>query len=141
MASVRRVEPPERPGASSLDHVPGGPWEFDDDVTHVFDDMLERSIPQYDTMRGLVFEVGKRFVPPGGTVVDLGCSRGEALAPFVDTFGDECSYVGVEVSPPMLDVCRKRFASRTRGRTVLVARLSTCAPGTPTPTRRSRSRS
>ncbi len=112
MASSARVEPPERAGATSLDHLPGGPWEFDDEVTHVFDDMLERSIPQYDTMRGLVFEVGKRFVRPGATVIDLGCSRGEALAPFVHTFGNECSYVGVEVSPPMLDVCRKRFASQ-----------------------------
>jgi tRNA (cmo5U34)-methyltransferase len=73
--------------------------------------MLERSIPQYDTMRGLVFELGRRFVTDGATVVDLGCSRGGALAPFVATFGTRASYVGVEVSPPMLDACRKRFSS------------------------------
>ena len=101
---------PEGWSRTSLQHVPRGPWEFDDEVTQVFDDMLERSIPEYDTMRGLVFELGKRFVQPGTAVVDLGCSRGEALAPFVHTYGDECSYVGVEVSPPMLDVCHQRFA-------------------------------
>ena len=94
----------------SLGHLPAGTWAFDDEVTNVFDDMLERSIPQYDTMRGLVFELGKEFVPAHGTVVDLGCSRGGALAPFVATFGDQASYVGVEVSTPMLDACRKRFA-------------------------------
>jgi tRNA (cmo5U34)-methyltransferase len=99
----------ERP--VSLGHLPTGPWAFDDDVTNVFDDMLERSIPQYDTMRGLVYELGKEFLSAGGTVVDLGCSRGEALAPFVATFGARASYVGVEVSPPMLEACRKRFAS------------------------------
>jgi tRNA (cmo5U34)-methyltransferase len=95
----------------SLGHLPAGPWAFDDEVTNVFDDMLERSIPQYDTMRSLVFELGKEFVPANGTVVDLGCSRGGALAPFVAAFGDQAAYVGVEVSPPMLDACRKRFTA------------------------------
>ena len=99
-----------REDSVSLGHLPAGPWAFDDEVTSIFDDMLERSIPQYDTMRGLVFELGKEFVPANGTVVDLGCSRGGALAPFVATFGDQASYVGVEISPAMLDACRKRFA-------------------------------
>jgi tRNA (cmo5U34)-methyltransferase len=94
----------------SVGHLPGATWEFDDEVTRVFDDMLQRSIPQYDTMRGLVFELGTRYVPDAGLVVDLGCSRGAALAPFVAEFGDRASYVGVEVSPPMLAACRKRFA-------------------------------
>ena len=72
--------------------------------------MLRRSIPEYEAMRGVVFEVGRRFVQPGTAVVDLGCSRGEALAPFVDEFGDAAQYVGVEVSPPMLEASRRRFA-------------------------------
>src|SRR5205823_2452081 len=99
-----------RVSSVSLGHVPDGRWRFDDEVTRVFDDMLERSIPQYDTMRRLVFQVGKRFVQPDGLIVDLGSSRGEALAPFVRTFGDTASYVGVEVSRPMLEACGRRFA-------------------------------
>jgi tRNA (cmo5U34)-methyltransferase len=79
-------------------------------VTRVFDDMLRRSIPQYEAMRSVVFEVGRRFVRPGTAVVDLGCSRGEALAPFVDEVGAAARYVGVEVSAPMLAACRRRFA-------------------------------
>jgi tRNA (cmo5U34)-methyltransferase len=102
----------------SLGHLPDGRWAFDDEVTRVFDDMLERSIPQYDTMRGLVFQLGRRFVADGGTVVDLGCSRGGALAPFVATFGDRASYVGIEVSPPMLEASRRRFASELDAGTV-----------------------
>ena len=130
MSSNAHAETGGRGSPSSLDHRPRGPWEFDDEVTQVFDDMLERSIPQYDTMRGLVFEVGKRFVRPGAAVVDLGCSRGEALAPFVHTFGADCTYVGVEVSPPMLDVCRRRFEREvTAGRmSVLDLDLRTAYP-------------
>src|ERR1700748_2720129 len=104
-------ERPSLPDAAvSLGHTPDGSWGFDDEVTRVFDDMLTRSIPQYDTMRGLVLEVGKRFAGAGSVIVDLGASRGEALAPFVHSLGDAASYVAVEVSPPMLDVCRRRFA-------------------------------
>jgi tRNA (cmo5U34)-methyltransferase len=89
--------------------LPTGKWEFDADVTAVFDDMLSRSIPNYDTMRDLVFDVGRRFVVPGRGIVDLGCSRGEALRPFVDLFGDLNYYLGIDVSDPMLDAARKRF--------------------------------
>ena len=40
---------------SSLGHTPTGRrWEFDTSVTAVFDDMLRRSIPQYEVMRHVV---------------------------------------------------------------------------------------
>ncbi len=90
--------------------MPAGRWQFDHDVTAAFDDMLQRSIPQYDLMRRLCFDLGAEFVRERTAVVDLGCSRGEALAPFVDRFGATCRYVGVEVSEPMLTAARERFA-------------------------------
>jgi tRNA (cmo5U34)-methyltransferase len=75
--------------------------------------MLARSIPQYGAMREAVFDLASRFVQPQTAVVDLGCSRGEALAPFVQTFGDANRFIGVEVSPPMLAAARERFADAT----------------------------
>lgn len=94
---------------SSLGHQPGDRWAFDEDVSRVFDDMLQRSIPHYESMRGVVFEVGRRFVRPNTVIVDLGCSHGEALSPFIEAFGPTARYVGVEVSAPMLQACRHRF--------------------------------
>ncbi len=89
---------------------PPGKWTFDADVTRVFDDMLARSIPQYEVMRQACFELACRYVQPQTTLVDLGCARGEALAPFVEKFGAFNQYVGIEVSPPMLQAARERFA-------------------------------
>ncbi len=88
---------------------PEGRWTFDESVTAAFGDMLARSIPSYLEMRRLCFELGCRFVRDRTAVVDLGCSRGEAMAPFVDRFGATVQHVGVEVSPPMLAACRERF--------------------------------
>ena len=91
--------------------MPGQTWAFDESVTHVFDDMLERSIPQYQEMRRLVFDVGCQFVQPKTEIVDLGCSRGEALVPFMDRFGAHNRYYGCDVSDPMLAAARERFAA------------------------------
>lgn len=85
-------------------------WQFDDEVTRVFDDMLRRSIPQYEIMRRAVFDIACHFCQDRTAIVDLGCSRGEALAPLVDKFGAHNQFVGIEISEPMLEACRQRFA-------------------------------
>ncbi len=86
-----------------------GEWAFDQEVTNAFDDMLARSIPQYETMRGLVARLAEEYVRPGTHVVDLGCSRGEAMAPLVGRFRREAKFVGVEVSEPMRKAAEARF--------------------------------
>lgn len=94
-----------------LDEVmPEGAWAFNEDVTTVFDDMLARSIPQYNDMRQATFEIGRRFVRSGTAIIDLGCSKGTALLPFVGTFGDRVHFIGCEISEPMVDAARTTFA-------------------------------
>jgi tRNA (cmo5U34)-methyltransferase len=96
---------------TSIGHKPASEkWEFDESVTSCFDDMLERSIPQYRIMREAVFNIACRYAQHKTPIVDLGCSRGEALAPFVNKFGVYNRHIGVETSKPMLEACRKRFA-------------------------------
>ncbi len=94
--------------------LPAGRWAFDEGVTEVFDDMLARSVPQHDALRRACFDLGSRFVVPQTDVVDLGCSRGAALAPFVERFGAYNHFVGVEVSRPMLQAAGERFAGYVR---------------------------
>jgi tRNA (cmo5U34)-methyltransferase len=107
-----------------IDHtLPEGKWAFDDYVTDVFDDMLRRSVPMHDVMRKAVFDIGKKFVVPHSDIVDLGCSRGEALAPFVYKFGALNRFVGVEVSEPMLEASRQRFSKLIEGGVVEIRNL------------------
>jgi tRNA (cmo5U34)-methyltransferase len=96
---------------SSLGHMPQGRWAFDEAVTAVFSDMLTRSIPQYEVMRKSVFDLGMSVAQPGTAIVDLGCSRGDGLAPFVKTLGNRNRYLGVDVSQPMLAAARQRFSA------------------------------
>ncbi len=89
--------------------VPKTPWAFDAEVTDAFPDMLRRSIPQYDVMRDAVTAVAKRFLENGQLLLDLGCSRGDAMAPLIKAFGEKRRYYGVEVFDPMLEAAKARF--------------------------------
>lgn len=98
-------------------------WAFDAQVTAVFDNMLERSIPQYPVMRQACVDLACGFIQPDTDVVDLGCSRGEALAPLIDRHAEQNRFVGVEVSPPMLEAARARFAADIAGGSVAIEPL------------------
>ena len=100
--------------------VPRGAWQFDQEVTAVFDDMLQRSIPQYNAMRMVTFEVGRRFVQPGTAIIDMGCSRGQALLPFVSTFSAANEYIGLEISEPMIEAARQNFSCHPHGKRVSI---------------------
>jgi len=113
--------------ASSRKHQPRGQkWRFDGEVTRVFDDMLARSIPQYDVMRDAVTALAVRYADPRrGAIVDLGCSRGEALYRVMSrlAFARRYRYVGVEASIPMFRAARQRFAGVSRADNVDVLNL------------------
>lgn len=103
--------------------MPDKKWAFNEDVTAAFDDMLERSIPQYEVMRQACFDLGVRFRTEGSDIVDLGCSRGEALQPFVNKFGVHNHFVGVEVSEPMLKAAQERFKGYIATNTISIRNL------------------
>lgn len=102
-----------------------GKWSFDSEVTDAFDDMLARSVPAYNTMRDLTDALARRFIRPGTDVVDLGCSRGEAMRRLVASNGTlgVRTFVGVEVSEPMLDAARLSFRSEIASGSVRIESL------------------
>lgn len=97
---------------------PHGPWQFDQEVTDAFEDMLSRSIPWYENMRAIVTDLASYFVPRGhaggGVVVDLGASRGDGLQPIIDQVGAHARYHAVETSESMLGALRERWPEQHR---------------------------
>lgn len=83
-------------------------WEFDENVTNVFQDMLSRSIPNYEAMRKLVFSLGKHFIKEKSNIVDMGCSNGLSIEQFVKECPNNAYYL-YDVSEPMLQACRDKF--------------------------------
>ena len=106
--------------------IPRGAWQFDQEVTAVFDDMLQRSIPQYNAMRMVTFEVGRRFVQPATAIIDMGCSRGQALLPFVSNFGADNDYIGLEISDPMIEAALDNFDYHPHGKRISIQSSDLC---------------
>lgn len=86
-------------------------WQFDNDVTNCFGDMLSRSIPDYNNMREIVKKIGFSFVKQGTNIIDIGCSDGRAITPFVNNFKQNNKYICYDTSESMLEVCRKKFGN------------------------------
>lgn len=86
-----------------------GKWTFNAEVTNVFDNMLERSIPNYETMRDLIANIGFHYVQPKTSIIDIGCSNGLSIQPFIKHFGVYNTYKLIDISKPMLQACRERY--------------------------------
>lgn len=88
------------------------PFEFDEEVTQVFDDMIRRSVPGYET----VICVAAAFVADAwagrGVLYDLGCSIGTGSAAVLELIDEpRPRMLLVDSSQPMIDRCRDRFSS------------------------------
>ena len=90
--------------ASPLGNVPR--FAFDKAVVDVFPDMIQRSVPGYQTIISLCGELAARYVQPNSNCYDLGCSLGAsslAIAQQVNQPG--VSIVAVDNSAAMLSRC------------------------------------
>lgn len=89
-----------------------GKWAFNKSVASVFDDMLGRSIPQYEVMRSLVKALGTKVInsDTDGDILELGCSNGLNLASFTAeaTKANKC-ILGVDCSEAMLEDAKLRY--------------------------------
>lgn len=90
--------------------VSAGDFVFDEAVSAVFPDMLERSVPGYSTMLAGIAAVAESHVTAGSNVYDLGCSQGAATAaagsqiPYAD-----CTLIAIDNSESMIARCRENL--------------------------------
>lgn len=83
-----------------------------DDADRIVD-LYERRASEWDETRGrTLFEKAwlDRFaalLPPGGSVLDIGCGSGEPIARYL--IGRGFAVTGVDSAPSMIAMCRARF--------------------------------
>ena len=87
-------------------------WEFNKNVTGCFDEMLERSIPDYITMRKLVNNIVINHIQSTRllhtNIIDLGCSRGGAIRDIRKSLPSN-QFLGIETSRPMINASKEEF--------------------------------
>ncbi|MFP6353106.1 carboxy-S-adenosyl-L-methionine synthase CmoA [Helicobacter pylori] len=86
---------------------------FDEKVAHVFDDMLERSIPYYHEMLNLgayfIAQNLKENLNAKSLIYDLGCSTGNFFIALNQQIQQEIELVGIDNSMPMLKKAQEKL--------------------------------
>ncbi len=86
-----------------------GPFEFNESVANVFEDMLERSIPMYLECQALAVHWCVKYARANTSIYDLGCSTGTLLLKLAQSLDPNINItlLGIDNSPAMLEKCRK----------------------------------
>ncbi|MCQ2871686.1 carboxy-S-adenosyl-L-methionine synthase CmoA [Helicobacter pylori] len=86
---------------------------FDEKVAHVFDDMLERSIPYYHEMLNLgayfIAQNLKENTNVNPLIYDLGCSTGNFFIALNQQIQQDIELVGIDNSMPMLKKAQEKL--------------------------------
>lgn len=89
-----------------------GAFRFDRKVVDVFPDMIKRSVPGYNSIIAMLSPIAERYAQPGTNLYDLGCSLGAGIDSMQNGIkAPDCTIVGVDNSPEMIETCRNRIRS------------------------------
>lgn len=86
------------------------PFEFNQKVAQVFNDMLNRSVPLYQENILRLAQLARYFYKPGSRMYDLGCSNGNLGIQILTLFENQrFEMIGVDNSNPMIEKYSQRL--------------------------------
>ena len=91
-------------------------FRFDEAVARVFPDMIERSVPGYATLVGMIGLLARELLRSGSRCYDLGCSLGAvSYAVAQAARGADVRIVAVDNAPAMIERLDRRLRSEPPG--------------------------
>jgi tRNA (cmo5U34)-methyltransferase len=89
-------------------NLSGLPFTFNKEVTFVFEDMINRSVPGYKTSLKLITQYTKQFYQPDTKCYDIGCSLGASSLSMLQARKD-AQIIAIDNSEAMIRECKNRF--------------------------------
>ena len=89
-------------------NLSGLPFTFNQEVTEVFEDMIDRSVPGYKTSLGLIALNAKKHYQPNTNSYDIGCSLGASSLSILRGVID-AQIIAIDNSKAMIKECEKRY--------------------------------
>ena len=88
------------------------PWEFNQDVSVIFDNHIRRSVPFYEELHRMVVELSDEYITDGSTICDLGTATGELLLRMSDKYENyKLNLIGIDNSSAMLSKAHDKCKS------------------------------
>lgn len=89
-------------------------FQFDENVSAQFEDMLQRSVPFYSEITRMSVELAREYNPSGKVIYDLGCSTGETGLQIAQTFlPEEFEYIGIDNSASMIEKALRKTQGKS----------------------------
>ncbi|MBG07292.1 MAG: carboxy-S-adenosyl-L-methionine synthase CmoA [Halobacteriovoraceae bacterium] len=89
-------------------------FEFNEEVTQVFDDMIARSVPFYKEIHKIIIDIYRKMNFKDEVIYDLGCSTGSTIKLIHQALpSSERSpfFIGIDNSPSMINECHKKLSN------------------------------
>ena len=86
-------------------------FTFNEEVTEVFEDMIDRSVPGYSSSLRLIENLSRKYFIEGTHCYDLGCSLGASSMGLIKAMGKrEGKIFAIDNSPAMIAACEQKCA-------------------------------
>ena len=90
------------------------PFSFNEEVTEVFEDMIDRSVPGYKSSLKLIENLGKNYYQNNSSCYDLGCSLGASTLSLLKAVEEKDGQIyAVDNSKAMISNCNSKFKDLT----------------------------
>lgn len=87
-------------------------FSFDKTVAEVFPDMIQRSVPGYNTIIENIGNIAAQYAQNNTQLYDLGCSLGAAsLSMQKQVEADNCKVIAIDNSPAMVERCKLHLSA------------------------------
>ncbi len=92
------------------------PFEFNEEFTNVFPDMILRSVPGYPLTISMISVIADKFYQTGSNIYDLGCSLGTVSIAISKVIRDKkCKIIAIDNSEAMIRSCCKNNKKEENG--------------------------
>ena len=88
------------------------PFSFNEEVTEVFEDMIDRSVPGYESSLRLIKDLSEHYFQSDTNCYDLGCSLGASSLSLLEGIGKRKGQViAIDNSSAMISESKIRFSN------------------------------
>lgn len=89
-------------------NLSGLPFSFNQEVTEVFEDMIDRSVPGYKTSLKLIAQFSKKYYQANTNCYDIGCSLGASSTAIISG-ANNAKVIAIDNSEAMITECNNRY--------------------------------
>lgn len=85
-------------------------WEFNNEVTKIFDDHVRKSVPWYDEFHKNIANISVYYSQTNSNIIDIGTSTGTLINIIREyNLNRKINYIGIDIQECMILECKRKY--------------------------------